>query len=380
MIDILTSLKIDVHSDHPISLQIADQLIWMVASGRIRQGEKLPATRALADYLDINYHTVRAAYKKLEDRNLVATRHGSGSVVLDFDPVSVAAQTPGPATHTIGIIIPNLINPFHGELIRGAEDVARRNHILLIVCSTYERASKGREFVDMLVAKRVDGLVILPLGLERAEDDRDLTADPLVVPIPLVLVDRPGEAGPAVLLDSEGAGYAATVHLINHGHRRIGMITCSLDVPALRQTYLGFSRALQEHGLEEDPALIIESTDFTSSSGYQAARKLFQGPARPSAIFTSGDLLAIGAIRAIRESGLKLPGDMSLASYNNIDLAADVDPPLTTVQAPTYELGVKSMEMMLKIIAGEELRQKQVTLPTKLVIRKSCGCDEERVA
>jgi DNA-binding LacI/PurR family transcriptional regulator len=245
--------------------------------------------------------------------------------------------------------------------------------MLPIVCSTYADVSKGKEYVDMLVAKQVDGLIVLPLGLVQAEEDRVMKFIPSTIPIPTVLVDRPGEPGYTVLLDSEGAGYKATKHLLEHGHRQIGIISCRLDVPALYEAYLGYNRALREAGLEESKT-IAEAENFSFDAGYHAFQKLWENPSPPTAIFASGDLLAIGAMRAIRDRGLRIPEDLAIVGYTNIPLSAYADPPLTTVHAPAQKMGQESMKILCQLIRREPIGDQKITLPTKLIIRRSCGC------
>jgi LacI family transcriptional regulator len=177
-----------------------------------------------------------------------------------------------------------------------------------------------------------------------------------------------------VLLDSEGAGYAATTHLIEHGQRQIGLITCYLDSPTVRQCFQGYVQALEAAGLSSLPGLIAIASAFTVAAGYEAAQELLDASTLPTAIFAASDALAVGAMRAAKERGLHIPGDIALVGYNDIDLAALVEPPLTTVAAPIRELGTTAMHMLRQLIARESLEARQVTLPTQLIIRRTCGC------
>jgi DNA-binding LacI/PurR family transcriptional regulator len=369
-------LSIDLDSDRALSVQLAEQLTWLIASGQIHKGEKLPPVRGLADHLGISFHTVRAAYQKLEAKSLIATRQGSGSVAAEFDPVALAQSSSDLPTHTVGLVLPNLINPFYTALVQGAEEVARSSHMLLILCSTFEDATKAKEYLDMLVAKRVDGLIVASYALHQEGLGQRVDVLARALPVPIVTIDRPSEAGYMVLLDSEGAAYAATKHLIQHGHREIAIITCGLELPSLDQCYQGYTRAMQEHALPQDPRLVSEVEDFTFESGYKAAKRLLDEPRAPSAIFAGGDLLAIGAMRAIRDRGMRIPADVAIIGYTDIEIATYAEPPLTTVSAPAYQLGATGMEMLRRLIDGEQVETPRVTLPTKLVIRRSCGCTD----
>jgi len=372
--NIFEHLTIDTDTDLTLWLQLKQQLTWHIASGRIQPGEKLPSVRQLASHLGINVNTVRAAYQKLEAEGLVATRHGSGTVVLEFDPFHLAQQASGARTHTVGVLVPRLTNPFYPAFLRGVEDVARRDHTLLFICNTDDDPVTGSAYLDLLVAKQVDGLILAPCGLQLGRQDHTTSWDQAFSPIPIVHVDRPEETGYAILLDSEGAGFAAANHLIQHGHRHIGLITCYLDTAAVRHCFQGYGQALEAAGLSHRPDLLATAPAFTVAAGYEAAQELLAGPTPPTAIFAASDVLAVGAMLAIKERGLHIPDDVALVGYNDIEMAALVEPPLTTVAAPMRELGATAMQMLLRLVAGETIEKQQVTLPTRLVIRRTCGC------
>lgn len=367
-------LTIDAERDLTLWLQLKQQLRWLIASGQIQPGEKLPSVRQLASHLGINFQTVRAAYQKLEAEGLVATRHGSGTVVLEFDPLRVAQQVSRVRTHTVGVLVPRLSNPFYPVFLQGVEDIARQSHILLFICNTDDDPPTGKAYLDLLIAKQVDGLIVAPCGLAFDYQENPTSLDQAGSPMPVVYVDRPGEAGYAVLLDSEGAGYAATKHLIRHGHRQIGLITCVVDSPTIRQCLSGYTQALKEEGLDNDLNLIATASVFTIAAGYEAAQVLLDASAFPTAIFAASDVLAVGVMQAIKERGLRIPEDIALVGYNNLAIATLVEPALTTVAAPMRELGATAMLMLQQLIAGERVEEPQIILPTNLVIRRTCGC------
>jgi DNA-binding LacI/PurR family transcriptional regulator len=372
--NILNSLKIDVDTDQALAVQLANQLTWLIASGQIVAGNKLPPVRELASQLGINLHTVRAAYRKLEENRLITMRQGTGSVVQNFNAIQMAEKATSLLTHTIGVIVPDSANPFYPAVIKGMIQVAKEKHILLIICDTRESHSLGKEYLDMLVAKRVDGLIIAPYGLrlEGCNTDDDLRQNNC--PVPIVYMDRPEEPGYGVLLDAEGAGYRATQHLVGHGHRRIAMITGNIQVPTLNEAFLGYQRALAANGITYDPSVIFQADFFTYSAGYEAAQIFLNHPNPPKAIFASGDMYAIGAIRAIRDRGLRVPEDVAVVGYNNIDVSAYTEPPLTTVNTPMHEMGVVAMTLLDQMIKGELIEKERIVMPTELIIRQSCGC------
>jgi DNA-binding LacI/PurR family transcriptional regulator len=330
----------------------------------------------LANHLGINLHTVRAAYQKLEAEGLVATRHGSGTIVQEFDPFRVAQQTSGVRTHTVGVLVPRLSNPFYPAFLQGVEDIARTSHTLLFICNTDDDPLTGKAYLDQLIAKQVDGLIVAPCGLTLDQQLNSTSLNQAAYPIPIVYVDRPDETGHAVLLDSEGAGYVATNHLIGHDHRHVALVTCYLDSPTVRQCYEGYVQALEAAGLKVEPDLIATAPAFTIAAGRESAQDLLDGPNPPSAIFAAGDVLAVGALQAIKARGLRIPEDVALVGYGDLEITTLVEPPLTSVAAPVRDLGAEAMQMLQRLIAGEAVDEQQITLPTRLVVRRSCGCQE----
>jgi len=371
---ILEHVAVDPDTDLDLWLQLKQQLTWLIASGQVPPGERLPSVRRMAGHLGIHVNTVRAAYQRLEAEGLAVTRHGSGTRVLPYDPLRAAQQASALRTHTVGVLVPRLSNPFYPALLQGVEEVARAGHTLLFICNTDDDPQTGQAYLDLLTARGADGLIIAPCGM-RPDQSQGLTRlDPAASPIPIVGVDRPGEAGYAVLLDSEGAGYAATRHLIQHGHRRIGLITCYPDTLTLRLCYQGYLQALTEAGLSAPPDLVAIASAFTTQAGYAAAGELLEGPDPPGAIFAAGDVLAAGAMQALKARGLAIPAQVALVGYNDLELAALVEPPLTSVAAPMRELGAAAMRMLAGLIAGKTPEPPRITLPTRLVVRRSCGC------
>jgi DNA-binding LacI/PurR family transcriptional regulator len=179
-----------------------------------------------------------------------------------------------------------------------------------------------------------------------------------------------------VLIDLENAGYLATRHLVEHGHRRVGFITVALESANVSPVNNGYRRALGEAGIEHDAKLVVSQLSFELQSGVEGGRKLLALEKPPTAIFAISDMLAIGAMQAIKSAGLRVPQDIALAGFNDIPLAGMVEPPLTTVSAPAQAAGREAMKMLGKLIIGERPERECVLLPTSLVVRQSCGCGD----
>ena len=182
-----------------------------------------------------------------------------------------------------------------------------------------------------------------------------------------------GSEVPFVDVDSVGGARLAVEHLIEHGHERIGLITnAPPKYTASAQREQGYKRALEEHGLTYDRGL-VRYGDFNEESGWHAMSELLEVVPPPTAVFAASDLVAFGAMEATKARGLKIPHDLALVGFDDVPLARYVDPPLTTVRLPAYELGAKAAQMLIKIIEHEKVEEPRIFLRTELVIRDSCG-------
>ena len=193
--------------------------------------------------------------------------------------------------------------------------------------------------------------------------------------LPVVYVDCPEIHLNSLVFDLEGAGYEATRHLIWHGHKRIGIITASLEWHNNRETLRGCRRALKEAGLPVDDRLVVEVPAFLRQFGYEGASRLLElGRGRPTAVFVSGDVLAMGALQAIREAGLHVPHDIAVTSKDNVEFASLTEPSLTTVALPVFAAGEESMKMLRSVMTAGNKRRRRVLQGERLVVRRSCGC------
>ncbi len=364
--DLLRLIAVDADAPLPLVTQLRQQLAWLIASGQVQAGERLPPVREVAAHLGINRNTVRAAYGRLEADGLVTLRQGRGSVVLPQEAWRPVRSPRSMPTFTVGVLVPGL-NPFYTPFLRGIEETARDTPWLPLVCYTHDELPLASRYLDQLIAKQVDGLIVATALPDTQNAGENLP--------PVVYVDEPSTPGYAVLLDSEQAGFLATQHLLEHGHRRIGWISGPLEYPTVRECYAGYERALRSAGLRLDAACATQEPEFSIEAGRRAAQRLLQLPRPPSAIFGSADLLAIGAMQAIEQHGLRVPEDVAVVGYNDIDLAALVKPALTTVAAPSHEMGVAAMRMLMELMAGGKPKRRRVRLPTKLIVRQSCGCE-----
>ena len=197
--------------------------------------------------------------------------------------------------------------------------------------------------------------------------------------VPFISIGRyPDERVHYVDVDNIGGAQMAVEHLIRLGHRRIATITGPLDMVAGQDRLTGYRQALETRGIPVEEELIVEG-DFTESGGMAAMQRLL--PASPSAVFVASDMMAIGALKALRQADLRVPQDVALVSFDDIPLASAIEPPLTTVRQPIERMGSMAVEVLLSVLqtpSQEEAPTQRIVLPTELVIRASCGSDLSR--
>ena len=363
-------LRIDRDGAVPLNVQLAQQLRWLIVRGQASVGHRLPPVRQVADELGINMHTVRAAYQELASAGLVTSRPGEGTIVVAYDPERLADNVDGIPSFTIGVIVPS-VEEFYTPLLEAIDDALDQGPTMMVVCNTREDPAKAAWFVDQLVAMGTDGIILV------AHDPHDPSGAPLSrIPalLPTVVVDWPTAPDPVVLFDMEGAGHQAAAHLIEHGHERIGVITPPLAPPSVAETHAGIHRALSDASLTLRPDYVAQVPDFSTPSGTDGAARLLALDPPPTAILALGDQLAIGVLHTARSQGLTIPTDLAMVSIGDISVAPYLDPPLTTVHQDVTAAGTAATQALLHLINGEPPESPRLSLPTHLIIRRSCGC------
>ena len=363
-------LRIDRDSALPLTVQLAQQLRWLIVRGQASVGDRLPPVRQLADELGINMHTVRAAYLELSRAGLVTSRPGVGTTVSAYDPERLSDSVADIPSFTIGVIVPSL-EEFYTPMLEAIEDALQEGPTMLVVCNTREDSAKAAWFVDQLVARGTDGIILI------AQDQHDPSGAPIPrIPAfpPIVVVDWPTAPDPVVFFDMEGAGHQAAAHLVEHGHERIGVITPPMAPPSIANTHTGIHQALSDASLTLQSEYVAHVPDFSTQSGIEGADQLLALDPPPTAILAFGDQLAIGVIQAANNHGLNIPTDLALVSIGDIAVAPYLDPPLTTIHQDAAAAGTAAAQMLCRLIANKPLDSTRVTLPTNLITRRSCGC------
>ncbi len=289
----------------------------------------------------------------------------------DYHPDHVARSLKMKRTRLLGMVISDITNPFFPQLVRGAEDVALRNNYLLITFNSDDQVDRERRILSVLRTRRVDGilLVVAPQSGESSHIRNVVRAG-----IPLVCVDRlaPGLPVDSVTVDNAGGTRECIEHLLWRGHRRIGIITGPNSLQNSRERSDGYMTALREAGVAIDPRLVREG-DFRVESGYNLGRQILQLPDRPSALFISNYTMALGLLKAAEDLQLRCPKDLAIAIFDDLPFLFAFRPHLTAVSQPAYEMGCKSVELLLNRIEGREKSAVPVSvrLRTELKIRES---------
>ncbi|HDN79251.1 MAG: LacI family transcriptional regulator [Chloroflexi bacterium] len=291
---------------------------------------------------------------------------------LGYRPHILAQRLQKGRTDTIGFIIPTFgprfSDPFFSELLAGiGNEAARHDYDLLVSTCPPDTVEEVNAYEQFVMGRRVDGLLITRT---RVYDQR--IAYLLEKEFPFVAFGRSKVEGDFcyVDVDSEEGIRLVTRHLIEMGHRRIAMILPPSELMFSVYRRIGFQKALEKNGLEFDEEL-VEEGDLTERGGYEAALRLLDKPHPPTAIVACNDLMAVGAIGAAQEHRLKVGRDIAITGFDDVPLAEHTVPPLTTVRQPVYEIGRRICQMLIYILEGKPLPQRQVILKPKLVIRES---------
>lgn len=287
---------------------------------------------------------------------------------LEFRPNELARGLLLKRTRTLGLLIPDIANGYYHAISRGVEDVAAERDHTVVFCNTDRDAAKSQRYIETLLNRRVDGIIIGGGGVDFAAAHRAFSR----ANVPAVFVGRPRVDWPSVQIDNVAAAATATTHLTDLGHVRIAMVAGPPELQTTRDRVRGFRQALAGAGLDPDPAP-IQDGDFDEQGGYEAAARLLdQGP---TAIFAANDRMALGALAAAADRGLRLPQDLSLVGFDDIEMARFARPALTTVSLPLHAMGETAARLLLDQLppAATPTQVPSEVLTTELVIRQSTG-------
>lgn len=291
---------------------------------------------------------------------------------LDYRPDHLARSLKTGRSKVVGVLVPDVSNPFFIEAMCGVEETARSRGYSVILSNSNEDPNREQENLGVLYSHRVDGVVLASVAGHVADTRSRHRA------VPIVLIDRlPAApfAGQAVIIDNAGAGYAATRHLIELGHERIAIIAGRVDLSLGRDRVAGFRLAMQEAHLAIRQSYYHEG-DFLPHNGYEAGRALLRLAEPPTAIFSCGNGITLGLMRAMTESGRTCPKDVSILTFDDTEWANYFHPQMTAVAQPAREMGREAMRRLLAAMEpegpeAEERREPLAVLKTELRIRES---------
>ncbi len=288
---------------------------------------------------------------------------------LGYVPNNLARSLSQQTTGTLAVFVPDVANPFFMLILRGVESVARQHGYRVLFCNTENDLARENEYIQDVLAHRIDGLLIAPTS----DQSRKHLRLPQQHNVPLVLIDRlvEGFECDAVLGDNAGGAQRLTNHLLDAGHRRIAIIHGPLDISTSRDRLQGYRQALTGAGVAWESHLAVEAS-VDVHGGYQAMNRLLQQEPRPTAVFAINNLIAVGVVQALREHGLDLPQDMALVCFDDIELASQLFPFLTVMAQPAETFGTVAAQLLLERIGGRLIeRPRRVVLMPDLVIRTS---------
>jgi len=273
-------------------------------------------------------------------------------------------------TNTLALVLADITNPFWTTVARGVEDAAHESGYNVILCNTDESSEKQDQYVTMLLKRQIDGILLAP-ACSRAESveliqNQGVSAVVLDRFVPDVDVD-------IIRGDSIGGAYQLTQHLLELGHRKIVVLAGPRDVSTSSDRVFGFQQAMQDADIETGTDNVYWG-NFTESSGYQQTKQALSASQPPTALFAANNFIAIGALRALHDANVRVPDDVSLVAFDDFLDTINVDPFLTVVSQPSYDMGYQATEMLLqRLTGGDAMEYSNIILPTKLIVRRSSG-------
>ena len=273
-------------------------------------------------------------------------------------------------THTVGVLVPQLDHPFFSALSFAIEQTLSAESYHVFICSAEESSAKEEDYTKMMLRQRVDGVIIGPTGYNKANLTKLVNQN-----IPVVLVDRdlPELEVSRVVINNVRGGYDGAQHLLALGHKRISVIGAHEHSGAMERRANGILQAFSERGNGCKPDLVFTHHLQQFEEGYTTALHLLQQHPRPTAIYALNDVLAIGVLKAAAELHLRVPDDLSIVGFDDIDMASYVVPALTTVAQPIYDMGKTAAQILLRQMNGTDQPIETVRFDTQLIVRDSTG-------
>ncbi len=327
-----------------------------------------PTIRDVAQAANVSTNTVSRALNNKPDVSPETRRRVlAAAKELNYSPNNLARSLISKKTGTLGVVVTDNANPFYARIIKGIEDVGRRHGYSIILCNTDEDSEREEEAIRLLQQKRVDGILITPVqkDFRYLEVLRNYQS-------PFVLLNRhpKNEMVDYVINDNAYGARLAIGRLISVGRRKIAYICGPSTISSVQERLEGCFAAMEAGGLSPK-SLHVERTNLKMEDGFEAMQKLLEND-RPDGVFAYSDILAIGAMKSILEANLRIPEDIALIGYDDIEFASMLEVPLTTVRQPRYRIGEKAANMLINKLNNKNGTEvESVVLRPELILRKS---------
>ncbi|WP_312197772.1 LacI family DNA-binding transcriptional regulator [Anaerospora hongkongensis] len=286
---------------------------------------------------------------------------------LNYRPNIIAQGLKGISTKTIGLVIPNVRSLVFPAAIRGIEDIAKKNGYVVVLCNTDEDFEQEKFYIETLRSRLVDGF-IFSTARAGAQNIMELETEGFPV---VLLLRQLEDCVNAVVLDNFNSAYQAVKYLISRGLRSIGLINGPLELTLYEERFAGYKKAMAEAGLALPEQAIVHGIEG-GEDAYLATKDILKTGVKVDAFFATNDPKALGAMRAVKDYGLAVPNDISIMGFDNLDFAPLLDPPLTTVAQPFYEMGAKACQRLISIIEEKKNEKPQIDiLAAKVIVRGS---------
>jgi len=289
---------------------------------------------------------------------------------LGYVPNTLARSLRSRRTNTVGLMITDITNPFFTTLARGVEDAANEAGYTVIFCNTDESAAKEEKYLNVLLQKQVDGLLLVPTQ-SRVNSIQQIQKHGT----PVVVLDRriPEVDVDTVRCDSVDGAYQLSKYLVSLGHQQIAIMSGAVGVSTADDRVDGYRKALEEARILIDEHYIFRG-DFTPDSGYSMTIQAINLPLRPTALIAANNFITIGAMKALQEVEMDVPDDIALVGFDDLPPAMVTFPFFTVASQPAYQMGTRAMQLLLERLEGKEMDAfQEIILPTHLIIRRSSG-------
>jgi len=276
----------------------------------------------------------------------------------------------------IGLVLPDIQNPFYVDVVRGVEEYAYQHNFAVMIGNFGQDEKREKMYLDILQSEGVDGIIVAPSNGRDQSIIQVINNGGLVVCIDRGLVDIDVTV---VKVNNDAGAFSAVEYLINLGHTKIAHITGHPEIPTTMERIAGYQRAMKKHNVDIDP-LLVKNSNSDYQSGVELMKELLDLSEPPTAVFTANNLLTLGALKVIHENGLHIPDDISIIGFDDMYWSMSLNPPLTAVRQSGYDIGHKAAELLLNTIFNPDLPNKKIILDTELIVRQSCQMKKKAVS